>query len=83
MSPGGRPWGWGEITRGPRRPPRAGGWDIEIEHSVQRVDHLSDVRCPASARSSGRTSIHTNAQPRPGPEIAQLFTLALHAGAKR
>ena len=30
--------------------PRAGGWDIEIEHSVQRVDHLSDVQRRRVAR---------------------------------
>jgi len=30
--------------------PRARGWDIEIEHSVQRVDHLSDVQHRRVAR---------------------------------
>ena len=30
--------------------PRARGWDIEIEHSVQRVDHLSDVQRRRVAR---------------------------------
>ena len=47
-----RPWGWGETTctRVPREGPRAEGWDIEIEHSVKRVDHLSDVQRRRVAR---------------------------------
>jgi len=36
----------GDYPRAYRKKARAQreGWDIEIEHSVERVDHLSDVQ---------------------------------------